>query len=59
MGHAVLGVGLQPLACCDCVFKSRRVHRRLSVCYQAEVSASGLSLVQISPTECDVPGVKL
>jgi hypothetical protein len=49
-------VGLRPLACCDCGFEFRRGHGclfRLSVeCLQVEVSASGLSLVQRSPTEC-------
>ena len=61
-GHAVKGVGLRPLACWDCRFESRQGHGYLSlmsvVCCQAEVSASGWSLVQRSPTkrgvsECD------
>jgi hypothetical protein len=52
------GVGLRPLAYWDCGFESRREHGCLSVvsvvCCQVEVSASGWSLVQRSPTECDV-----
>ena len=59
-GRVVQGVGLQPLACWDCGFETRWGHGCLSlvsvVCCQ--VSASGLSLVQRSPTkhgvsECD------
>ena len=42
----------------DCGFESRRWHGCLSfvsvVCCQVEVSASGRSLVQRSPTECGV-----
>jgi hypothetical protein len=56
--RAVWGVRLQPLAFCDCGFES---HRELwmsvsceCVCCQVEVSASGWSLVQRSPTECGV-----
>jgi hypothetical protein len=53
-----LGVGLRPLACWNCGFESHRVHGCLSlvsvVCCQVEVSASGLSLLQRSPTECGV-----
>jgi hypothetical protein len=49
-------VDLRPLAYWDCGFESRRGHRCLSlvnvVCCQ--VSASGWSLVQRSPTECGV-----
>ena len=60
-GHAVEGVGLRPLNCWDCGFEYRRGHGCLLfvVCCQAEVSASGWSLVQRSPTgfggsnECD------
>jgi hypothetical protein len=55
-GHAVSDVGLRPLACWDCVFESHRRHGCLSVvsvvCCQVEVSATGWSLVQRSPTDC-------
>ena len=55
-GRAIKGVGLGPLACWDCGFESRRGHRCLSVvsvvCCQVEVSATGRSLFQRSPTEC-------
>jgi hypothetical protein len=51
-------VGLQPLACWDCGFESRRGHGCLSVvsvvCCQIEISATDRSLVQRSPTECDL-----
>jgi hypothetical protein len=51
-------MGLQPLACWDCTFKSHRGKGYLSfvcfVCCHVEVSASGRSLVQRSPTECSV-----
>ena len=57
-GHAVSGVGLRPLACWDGGFESRRPNGCLSlvtVVYdKAEVSSSGWSLVQRSPTECGV-----
>jgi hypothetical protein len=57
-GCAVWGVGLRPLACWDCGFKSRRGHGCLSlvivVCSHVEVSAMGRSLVQKSLTECGV-----
>ena len=57
-GHAVWGVGLRPLACWDCGFKSHGRHGCLSlvsvVCCRVEISASGWSLVQSSPTECGV-----
>jgi len=57
-GRAVQNVGLRPLACCSCGFESRRRHGCLSLasimCCQVEVSAPGWSLVQTSPTECDV-----
>ena len=50
--------GLQPLACWDCRFESRRGHGFLSVVsvvyLDVEVSASGPSLVWRSPTECGV-----
>ena len=40
-------------------FESRREHGFLSVvsvvCYQGEVSATGSSLIQRSPTKCGVP----
>ena len=51
-------VGLQPLTCWDCEYEFRQGHGSLSVIsvvwYQLEVSASGWSLVQGSPTECGV-----
>jgi hypothetical protein len=47
-----------PLACWDCGFEFHWGHGCLSVvsvvCWQVEVSASGWSLVQRSPTECSV-----
>ena len=52
------GMGLRPLAYWDCGFESRRGHGCLSlvsvVCCQVEVSATGWSLVQRSPTDCGV-----
>jgi hypothetical protein len=57
-GRAAYGVDLQPFACWDCGFESRWGHGCLSLasvlCCQVEVSASGWSLVQRSPTECTV-----
>ena len=57
-GRAVYGVGLRPLACWDCGFEFRRGHGCLSLVSdmwcQVEVSASGWSLVQRSPTKCGV-----
>jgi len=51
-------MGLRPLACWDCGFKSRQGHGCPSfvsvVCCRVEVSAGGLSLVQRSPTDCGV-----
>ena len=51
-------MGLRPHACWDCGFGYRQGHERLSlvsvVCCQVEVSATGRSLVQRSPTECGV-----
>jgi hypothetical protein len=51
-------VGLLPFACLDCGFESLRGHGCLSVvsvlCCQVEVSATGWSLVQRSPTDCGV-----
>ena len=48
--------GRRPLACWDLGFESHRGHGYLSVvsvvCCQAEVSATGWSLVQRSPTDC-------
>jgi hypothetical protein len=48
-GRAVEGVGLRPLARWNCGFESRRENGCLSlvivVCYQAEVSVTGRSLV--------------
>jgi hypothetical protein len=56
-------VGLRPLAYWDCGFESRRRHGCLYlvsvVCCQVEVSASGWSLVQRSPTEYGVSKVWL
>jgi len=55
-GRVDWGLGLRPLAFWDCGFESRRGHRCLPVvsvvCCQVEISASGWSLVQRSPTEC-------
>jgi hypothetical protein len=57
-GRVVYGVGVRPLACWDCGFESHRRHECLSlvsvVCWQVEVSATGRSLVQRSPTDCGV-----
>jgi hypothetical protein len=57
-GRAVYVLGVRPLAYWDCGFESRRGHGCLSlvsvVCYQVEVSATGWSLVQRSPTDCGV-----
>jgi hypothetical protein len=51
-------MGLQLLACWDCSFESCQRHGCLSVmsvvCGQVEVSPSGRSLIQWSPTECGV-----
>jgi hypothetical protein len=51
------GVGLRPLACWYCGFDSSRDYEcfylMIAVCCQVEVSASGWSLVQKSPTEWD------
>jgi len=53
-GRAFYGVGLRPLACWDCGFEFCRGHGCLSVVSvvgcSVEVSASGLSLVQWSPS---------
>ena len=47
---------MRPLACCDCGFESHRRRGCLSVVSvvpcQVEVSATGRSLVQRSPTDC-------
>jgi len=49
-------VGLQPFVCWDREFEFHRRHGCLSVvsvvCYQVEVSATGWSLIQRSPTDC-------
>jgi hypothetical protein len=53
--RAVYGVGLRPLALWDSGFESHRGHGCLSVsvvCRHVEVSATGWSLVQRSPTDC-------
>ena len=51
-------MGLRPLACWDCGIESRRRHGCMSavsvLCCQVEVSVSGWSLVQRSPTDCGV-----
>jgi hypothetical protein len=56
--RTVNGVGLPSLTCWDYWFKSSRGHGYLPyltvVCCQVEVSGSGRSLVQSSPTECGV-----
>jgi hypothetical protein len=63
--HMIQGMGLQPPACWDCEFKSHKGHGCLSlvsvVCFQEEISASGWSLIQSSPTECShmIQGVGL
>jgi hypothetical protein len=55
---AALSLSLQLLACWDCGFEYRQGHGCLSlvsvVCCQVEVSATGQSLDQKSPTECGV-----
>jgi len=54
--RAVLGVDLRRLPCSDCGFESRCGNGFLSlatvVCFQAEVSATGRSLVEGSHTDC-------
>jgi hypothetical protein len=51
-------MSLRPLACWDCGFESRQRHGSLSsvivVCCQVAVTATSRSLIQRSPTECDV-----
>jgi hypothetical protein len=51
-------MGLQLLACWDCGFKPHQEHEYLSlvsvVCCQVEISALSWSLIQKSPTMCDV-----
>jgi hypothetical protein len=58
VGRAVWGVDLRPLVCWDCGFESRRRHGSLSlggvVCCQVEACATVWSLVERSPTECDM-----
>ena len=55
-GHsarAFSGVGLRPLACWGCGFEPRSGLSLLSVvCCYVDVSATSLSLVQRSPTDC-------
>jgi len=57
-GRAVYVVGLRPLACWYCGFEPCRDHWCPSllfvVCCQVEISVSGWSLDQRSPTECVV-----
>jgi hypothetical protein len=52
------GNRLRPHECWDCGFESRKGHECLTlwnvVCCQIQVSASGWSFVQRSPTECGV-----
>ena len=56
--RAIYDVGLRPLACWDCGYESRRGHGSLSlvsvVCCQVEISVSGRSFVQWSPTDFGV-----
>ena len=51
-------MGLRPLVCWDCGFEFRQGHAVVSlvtvVCCQVELSASSLSLVQRSYSECRV-----
>jgi len=51
-------MGLQPFTCRDCRVEARRGYGYLFLlivlCCQVEVSATGRSLVQRSPTECGV-----
>ena len=62
-GLAVPGVGLRPLACWDRGFETHCGRGCLSlvsvVCCQVEVSASGWSLIQRTPTESGVSGCDL
>jgi len=55
-GRDVKGVVLLPLVCWDCGFESRLRDGCLSrvniMCYQVDVFATGWSLVQGTPTEC-------
>jgi hypothetical protein len=57
-GLVVLEEGLQPIARWNCGFECRCGHGRLSlvsvVCYQVEVTMTGRSLIQMSPTDCYV-----
>ena len=56
--HAGSGLGLQPFACWDCVFESRRGHGCLSPVNVAschvDISTTDRLLVQRSPIECGV-----
>ena len=56
-GRVGWGVSQWLLDCWDCGFQSHRGHGCLSVlsfvCYQVEVCATGWSLFQRSPIECD------
>ena len=49
---------LRPIPCWDCEFESPRGHTYVSlvsvVCCQVQVSATGLSIVEKSPTDCGV-----
>jgi hypothetical protein len=57
-GRAVKGLGLGPHDFWDCRFETRRGNKCLSfvnlVCCELEISATGQSLIQRSPTECVV-----
>jgi len=59
-GRAVLGVGMLPFACWDGKFEFRWRHAYLSLVsilcffFQVQVSVSGESLAQKSPTDCGV-----
>ena len=54
----VYGEGLPPITCWDCGFEFHQGHGCLFVvsvvCCQVEVSATGRSLIQRSPTDCGV-----
>jgi hypothetical protein len=61
----IMGFGQRPHACWDCGFEARWGHGCLSlvsaVCCQVDVSATGQSVIQRSPTgfECDLARVGL
>jgi hypothetical protein len=51
-GYSLRQSGLRPNTCCDCRFEGLSLVT--VVCFPAEVSVKGRSLVQGSPTDCDV-----